>query len=211
MHHIYWELSLFSSCPIHNCLLIDECNNCGRPINTIKINILKCECGFNFRNSPITRVQGEFSKYLEERLERKNLRSFEITDRLPLDKLYFLFLFTVRWAKVNIGGKMHNYYTQPLKSGMLYEACETALEIYDKWPCNFYSLIDDIRITFRRTNKSSKGDLLRKLFHNFEEYDEFGFISDAVDDYSNSYWVSGYKPTTESIFSPKIKQRKKLD
>lgn len=204
IHQIYWELSLFTSCPLHNCLLIDECERCGKHISTVKINVSNCECGFDFKNSKIMCVEGEFSKYIKRVLERENQGGIEILDRLTPEKLYYLFIYSVRWALVTLGEKMRSRSTEPLKTGMLYEACEIALSIYEDWPNTFYSFIDNYRYLMRKSNKKSKSNITHRLFNKFDGTEEFEFIKSAIQEYSELFWSNGFSQKLE--LKPKVKE-----
>lgn len=163
IHQIYWEMSLFTSCPLHNCLLIDECQKCGKHINTIRVNVSSCECGFDIKNSSISYVDGEFSKYIYRMLSGGNQGEIKILGRLSPEKAYFLFIYSVRWALFKLGEKMHSRSTEPLRTGRLYEACEIALSIYENWPSTFYNFLDEFRYLKRESNKRGKLHVANKF------------------------------------------------
>ena len=53
-YHQHWALWLYTSCHIHQCLLVDTCPQCqsGWRWDDLKNN-WQCGCGFNFREAPI--------------------------------------------------------------------------------------------------------------------------------------------------------------
>lgn len=51
-----WELSFITTCPHHNYLLIDSCQNCEARIKWARPSVSSCRCGFDFRDSNLTKV-----------------------------------------------------------------------------------------------------------------------------------------------------------
>ncbi|GMX66784.1 hypothetical protein Elgi_60560 [Paenibacillus elgii] len=192
VHSFLWELSLFVSCPIHKCLLIEECEKCGKLLNPVKFDISRCECGFDFKNTNVLKVQGELSSYLMERLLGNNKsESNEVLGQLSLENLYYLLIFSVRWAKGE-NGKKHSHASQPLKNGELYTACERAFQIYENWPINFYKLIDESRLLALNGIAKRKHTIKPSFLDNFIGLSGFEFIELALDEYLQTYWRSGY-------------------
>jgi hypothetical protein len=46
-----WDSELIKACPFHQCLLITKCPQCQQSINGLRSQIIKCQCGFDFRQS----------------------------------------------------------------------------------------------------------------------------------------------------------------
>ena len=44
-----WDLGLVTACPIHRCLLLDECPACKRKLAWQRPAVHKCRCGLDFR------------------------------------------------------------------------------------------------------------------------------------------------------------------
>jgi hypothetical protein len=52
-YHQHWALWLYTSCHIHQCLLVDTCPQCQSEWRWDDLkNDWQCECGFNFREAP---------------------------------------------------------------------------------------------------------------------------------------------------------------
>jgi hypothetical protein len=47
-----WDFKLITCCPIHQCLLADECPECGLRIRYARPSPCKCRCGFDLRGMP---------------------------------------------------------------------------------------------------------------------------------------------------------------
>ncbi len=49
-----WDYEIGQVCPIHRCNLIDRCLQCQQVIRWLRPSVVKCNCGFDFRNSLAT-------------------------------------------------------------------------------------------------------------------------------------------------------------
>jgi hypothetical protein len=45
-----WDLGLVTACPVHSCLLLDQCPCCGRRLAWQRLAVHKCRCGLDFRD-----------------------------------------------------------------------------------------------------------------------------------------------------------------
>ncbi|PYS47912.1 MAG: hypothetical protein DMF68_14755 [Acidobacteria bacterium] len=44
-----WEFALVTACPIHKCLLLDKCPNCGKRITWARSQVAVCSCRYDWR------------------------------------------------------------------------------------------------------------------------------------------------------------------
>jgi hypothetical protein len=44
-----WEFALATVCPIHNCLLLDECPNCRKRVSWARNRVAICSCNYDWR------------------------------------------------------------------------------------------------------------------------------------------------------------------
>ncbi len=49
-HRQIWDIKYIAVCPIHRCLLIDECAKCGRPLQWHGREIVRCRCKLDLRS-----------------------------------------------------------------------------------------------------------------------------------------------------------------
>lgn len=50
-----WELTIVTTCPLHECLLLDECPNCRRRLDFMRSRISICKCQYDWRDaSPVS-------------------------------------------------------------------------------------------------------------------------------------------------------------
>ncbi|WP_158506191.1 TniQ family protein [Synechocystis sp. PCC 7509] len=54
-----WNLSIFTSCPFHQCLLIDRCPQCQRGISWSGASVVKCKCQFDWRSIQPKSIESE--------------------------------------------------------------------------------------------------------------------------------------------------------
>src|SRR2546423_725764 len=54
----FWDCSLVTVCPIHECMLLDKCPKCRRQIRAIRKSISVCVCGCDWREIETTSVTG---------------------------------------------------------------------------------------------------------------------------------------------------------
>ncbi|MES1024885.1 TniQ family protein [Gloeocapsa sp. BRSZ] len=62
-----WDLSFITTCPLHYCLLIDCCPQCGKEIKWSRPRVTICNCGFDWRNyqpGTLSESQVFLSKYV---------------------------------------------------------------------------------------------------------------------------------------------------
>src|ERR1044072_4051763 len=52
-----WEYALITVCPIHECMLVDECPRCKRYVRWSRKEVSKCPCKVDWREAPTSSVQ----------------------------------------------------------------------------------------------------------------------------------------------------------
>ncbi len=63
---LLWDFEINKVCPIHRCNLVNKCLQCRQIIKWLRPSIVKCRCGFDFRDSAVTNAtdsQVNFSLY----------------------------------------------------------------------------------------------------------------------------------------------------
>lgn len=62
-----WDLSFITTCPLHNCLLMDYCPQCGKKIGYSRPGVSICKCGYDWRNyepESLSEEQVSLSKFV---------------------------------------------------------------------------------------------------------------------------------------------------
>ncbi|SFL28064.1 TniQ protein [Paenibacillus sp. 1_12] len=98
-HKSIWEVSLYTVCHEHGCLMVDFCNGYGGRINPYRQRLMSCKCGFNFTKSEVVKSSSVFSEYFARRFhyrERSN-SDFSIIDQLEIFQLIYLMIISTKW------------------------------------------------------------------------------------------------------------------
>jgi hypothetical protein len=64
-----WDLSFVTACPVHRCLLIDQCVNCRKYLTWWRSKVAQCPCGFDWRELnvvPLPEAEVVFCKYVHQ-------------------------------------------------------------------------------------------------------------------------------------------------
>ena len=122
-YHQYWALWLYTSCHIHQCLLVDSCPQCQSEWRWDDLkNDWQCECGFNFREAPSAdlglgkdnlsslvarscRVDGDPAGTLDAPKDRLRQQT-SLLDAFDLSQLSLLMMSTAL-CLYNPGGSLH--------------------------------------------------------------------------------------------------------
>jgi hypothetical protein len=145
-----WEFTLITVCPVHKCMLIDECPKCERQIRWVRSSVSRCQCKFDWRKSPVLPVQDYELKLARVVYCLCGLYYGEDTPllsqqnpslKLTLQDLTYAVVFmagqlrglsiTTCWPLLSIGRikELHHLFT-----GAYY--------IFDDWPNHFYEFLN---------------------------------------------------------------------
>ncbi|GLX70797.1 TniQ family protein [Paenibacillus glycanilyticus] len=176
-HKNSWELSLFTICNIHKCLLIDECQVCHKIIDPYRDSLSSCKCGFNYADSKVVIVESDDQQFLHKIFYRKvNLVKENLLIKLPLSHSVYVMI----TLAVLIRGQRRKDQINKL---------DEIVEVFQDWPNSFFQFVDKVRI--------QKGNpiVFSKLKTFFEEHyynKKLKFIVKAFETYLEQYWKTGY-------------------
>ena len=216
-----WDLSLVTCCPVHKCMLVDTCPQCGRKLSWHRNKVSGCvddiNCGFDFRDMPDTAIEsGEahISKHIYSLLNVHEIHSYLSEDN-PINKLSLdSFINFVAFFSVNHGININlNGSRLFFKSTSIIErhnAINTVSDIFYNWPIGFFRLLDDLKSQahnspqkyglshdFGKTNIEK----FRKAFFNAE----FDFVREAFESYLQN-WDGGYINSRNKWIKGKARQ-----
>lgn len=206
-----WGLTVVTVCPLHTCLLIDECPNCHRSVRFIGNRLSICKCQYDWRNATPKSVE-ETETELTRRIHslcslpgrlnfpeyHESLGALRLKELLSILSLiasqYYRALHRHRHKEVDtLGGCLKDRINSAELHGVL---CK-AMHVFRDWPKNFFSFLG-WRSQELASNKASTG--LTKDFGQFQEalYTglksvAFDFIRDAFEDYLATIWEGGHK------------------
>ena len=200
-----WEFVLITACPVHKCMLLDECPNCKLPIKSGRSCVSGCPCKFDWREAAVSTAQdhevslarvihwlcglsqGEERHYFSQKNPafKLSLQDFAYAVIFMAGQLRGLSLTTI-WPLLSIVNvkDFHHLFT-----GAYY--------IFDAWPKHFYEFLDWWCANKRAANTGYQrlhsvlykdfGKLYTGLYKKL--YDsQFDFIRDAFVDYLNNRW-----------------------
>jgi hypothetical protein len=56
-----WDITLYTCCHIHECLMVNSCSKCQRKFTPFSLNSRRCNCGNDLKNEKVITVKGETS------------------------------------------------------------------------------------------------------------------------------------------------------
>lgn len=179
-----WELSLVTACPIHQCLLLDNCPSCLEKIDWARPKINLCHCRFDFRNAKIfhlKEIELRLSKYLYQQFNLSTGQP-EFSFAYPLKTLSIsalikLLLFVAAYFSVsydNYGEGFFKYISNNLLHGYL----TSAMNVFENWADNYHLFVRDWHKGKRRYYLSRKPlDLWDFQFYaETDDYEIFNFV-----------------------------------
>jgi hypothetical protein len=200
-----WEFILMTVCPIHKCMLLDECPNCKLPIKWRRSSVSSCPCKFDWREYAAPTVQDH---------EVKLARVIHCLCGLPCgeDIHYFsrknpalkLSLQDLTQAVIFMAGQLQGLSlatSWPLLSVVsvkdFHRLFTGAYYIFDDWPNHFYEFLNWWCANKRPANSGYQrlhsvlykdfGKLYMSLYKKFSD-NQFDFIREAFIDYLVKYW-----------------------
>jgi hypothetical protein len=200
-----WDLALVSACPIHGCLLLDECPRCKRPITWVRNRVCVCPCGSDWRvAAPIQMEDWELcvARRVHElcglRLQSAAVNRSANTNpllSLDLEGLISALFFIVGQYVGNTDTK-GKFIVPSRRNGEIHSLINKASLVFENWPENFCSFLD-WRRTLKKNAKYVGG--LRKEFTEYQDTlyeqlssDRFDFIRIAFEEYLSTRWDGGY-------------------
>ncbi|HEX8456390.1 MAG TPA: TniQ family protein [Pyrinomonadaceae bacterium] len=201
-----WELAPVTVCPLHRCMLIDECPKCKKRISWVRREVSVCRCGYDWRDAPLNAVSGSELSVVLRVYRLCNLPSGKAvpvrkSDVNPLDDLdleyglsalFFLAAqdrgVTDTTGKLSVKGK---------RNTELHNLLVKFAAVFDRWPKKFEEFLSRRRGRF--PSKRASGSGLYKdfgtfyygLYYNLSS-DKFDFMRRAFEDYVGRYWSGGY-------------------
>lgn len=200
-----WEFVLITVCPIHKCMLIDECPNCKQPIRWRRSNVSICQCKFDWREfaaSPVQDCEVNIARVIHHRcgLSCGEDRYF-FSQKNPVSKLS-LQDFTL--AVIFIVGQLKGLSlttSWPLSSMKkikdFHHLFTDAYYIFDDWPNHFYEFLNswhtqgrNVVLGYQRLQSvlyKDFGKLYMGLYKQLSA-SQFDFIREAFIDYLVKEW-----------------------
>ncbi|MFY9622492.1 MAG: helix-turn-helix domain-containing protein [Pyrinomonadaceae bacterium] len=179
-----WEFSAVTCCPIHKVLLIEKCPACGKAMTWFRRHVSKCRCGFDWRESKVTRLpeaQCRVSLLLYRAFGLPGLPRIRSTKRNPLIDLGLSSLLN---ALLILAMSQERRWSNRLiflrKNTVLenHQRLVSAFSVFENWPDNFHRFLDDLSrgksSTEKKNLRSTFGLVYNKLYRSPSCDDELG-------------------------------------
>ncbi len=199
-----WDLGLVAACPLHRCLLINQCPACGKKVIWRRPAVEKCRCGADWRDATAEAANADLVAinsliYLAAGFQLSRATELALDDchfppelrRLALGPLLSLIRFLgLTMDKDRLRGKQHPFYRTDLMTAI--QVGKAATAALKDWP---RPLREILRLMLPpegenlATMKFSKifGNFYRHLFHVLPRR-EFGFLHDAFERFVIEEW-----------------------
>jgi len=205
-----WELTLVTICPLHKCLLVDECPKCYRSIPFLRPRLNFCRSGHNLRNIEAASVKENEMELtsrvhalcnLEGAWERpehnSDLGALELGDLIQIVSLitsqYYRASYgcgiravdtTTRWLRKAI--KLKDVH------GLL---CKT-MHVFREWPNNFFDFLNwrarHLQSNVRIAGVQRDFGELWSVLYRKPLSSAFDFLRGAFDIYLRRFWQGGH-------------------
>jgi TniQ protein len=173
-----WDLSIFTTCPEHKRLLIDECPKCKKIISWARNSVSTCRCEFDWREIPkvsvkeseldlarhIYRLCGLASRggHISDPADQNPVLKLSLQDLLTA--LFFIAgqyqgLSSVTSKHLTTGGRNKDNHAHFIK----------AYSVFQDWPKNYYRFLN-WRRTQERNVSPSKQRLKSTLYEAFGKF-----------------------------------------
>lgn len=156
-YHKHWSLWCYTSCHIHQCLLVDRCPQCKSEWKWDDLkNDWKCKCGWNFAETPIYKIQPEennLSKLVAYCCELVEAESINSDLKSPLFELSLsqisLLIISTALSLHNKGDSLYqlqlpktntDLHALLSKSALIYQSESKNLSYFIEWFDRFYRL-----------------------------------------------------------------------
>ncbi len=205
-----WELTLVTACPLHKCLLVDECPRCHRSIPFLRPRLNFCRSGHNLRNIKTPSVKEDEMELTRRvhvlcNLERTweapghngPLSALELRDLIEI-----ISLITSQYYRVSYGCGIRavDTTTRWLREAIKVKdahalLCKT-MNVFREWPNNFFDFLG-WRASYLQSNKRMAGvqrdfGELWSVLYRKPLVSAFDFLRDAFDVYLRRFWQGGH-------------------
>jgi hypothetical protein len=188
-----WDLAPVTACPLHKCLLLDECPSCKKRIIWNRRGVSICRCEFDWReyapaqiedsevqisrriyslcNLPVSNTTNALME--ENPLYRLGLQPF-ISSLLFVASQFGSFPIKNGCPAIDTQGK---YFAPSKRNGEIHTLLCKALPVFEDWPNNYFAFLDWYRSQESARKSPNVGS------RNFAGYKSALFVQLASDDF----------------------------
>lgn len=221
-----WDLVPVTVCPLHKCLLLDQCHNCGGRLRFSRNRVSVCRCEYDWSKAPITNVSDselELSKrvnWLCNLSDGDDGSAFEDAanplNRLDLAELFSAVLFIASQYSLSSHLKSKRVlitkFGKSLPNADIHQLLTRAVRVFHNWPANYFSFLD-----WRKENLQparNKGGVwkdfgpLESALYRLLTSTSLDFLRDAFEEYITTTWDGGYARKFRRLNEKQAHQKK---
>jgi hypothetical protein len=215
-----WDLGLVVACPVHRCLLLNQCPACKRKIAWERPAVHKCRCGFDLREISaepadldlvaIDAIVHRAAHSTQAQMAEIDVGDFNFPPELLYLKLGALLRFILFIGSINEGSILRRK-QRPFRATDLRLApaiCHGAVALLRDWPRPLREVLQ--RMTPQSANVAKLnfsdifGNFYRHLFRVLPRR-EFGFLHDAFEQFVIEDW-KGFIRGQHRYFSAAVRR-----
>jgi hypothetical protein len=200
-----WELAPVTVCPAHECLLVNECPNCGKRISWSRNRVSRCPCNFDWRDADSVRVTQNHLRVTRQIFKLCGLPPFDNWDGLVQAKNHLSTLalmdftkalsFVIRYQHPAANKSAVSVLMRKRKDA-LHAVLSHACEVFDDWPEHYYSFLERVRSQYSQPALKSGmasdfGNLHHGLYHQLSG-PQFDFMRTSYEEYLATQWDGGH-------------------
>lgn len=168
-----WDLAPVTACPIHKCILLDECPNCKKRLAWTRNKISICRCGFDWRSIRLKSIKDLELTVVQRIHQLCSQSSNEFTTKanstnplLELDLEHFILaLFFVAGRHQGITETRGRSLAPTLRNAELHQLLAKTFYVFYEWPRQYHLFLDWLN---KEDIYEGKGQILRKGFRAYE-------------------------------------------
>lgn len=188
-----WELTLVTSCPLHEVLLVDECHHCNTKLNWKRRRLMHCDCSWPLASgatTPATEHEIELSEIFSKKLRyaESGPEHLQLLSIAQLNKVVFM----LGAYAVNGGRKFSQKISNLSNMHIARPLVLAASEILIEWPGSFFKLLGSLRkageivVNDQRLSKRF-GFFYQYLYKELKE-PEYAFLHQGFEAYVARTW-----------------------
>lgn len=220
--HRIWDLIFVTVCPIHKCMLIDICPNCGSRIRWLRDSLSICRCTFDWQTAcqPVKESELRVARHLYQicRLSLSGQGEATLSKNNPLSRVdlqgfvQLMVFIAIQYA--GLKGK-DRAKLKRLLNAELHPLFIEAFSVFENWPNRFYSFLDwcyernasrlrrGLMSWLQEGNKKSHPSFYKELWAS-----QFDSLREAVNSYFVSLGGANLPSGSKYIRRKKLKHRK---
>ena len=212
-HRLIWQFWCLPVCSIHNCVLLDSCNQCGKRLTIKDVALGMCDaCDYRLAESVTKNINNDSEIFTNTYLSNllvstgKNLSQKDDELKLPKNLLFYFYygLFNCLGEKSSKILKKFNVIKninhEKKSPDVIMEINRVIVNALSNWPDGFHQMLDIHRSSFeQQKSKVGNGTLYFKWIEKAWNLSEYEPIQKVYDEYLGHSRRKLYSGISKSI------------